>query len=71
MGSEPVGRGEALKSLAHDLGNLAYRLTFLAANLESQIPDPVQRTEAAALLQDTNTRLGQIIERLREVAKDV
>ena len=62
--------GELWKSLAHDLGNLAYRLTFLSANLEAQIPDPGHRDEAVALLRDTTTRLHQAIEKLREVGKN-
>ena len=70
MASEPVGRVGALKSLAHDLGNLAYRLSFLSANLEAQIPDPGHRAEAVALLHDTNIRLRQAIDLLREVARD-
>ena len=70
LATEPVGRGGTLRSLAHDLGNLAYRLTFLSANLESQIPDPGQRAEAVALLHDTSERLRQAIELLREVGRD-
>ena len=70
MASEPVGRVHALKSLAHDLGNLAYRLTFLSANLQTQIPDAVHREEAVSLLRDTDERLRRMIEMLREFEKD-
>ena len=70
MASDSGRTGELLKSLAHDLGNLAYRLTFLSANLEAQIPDPGHRDEALSLLRDTTARLQQAIEKLREVRKN-
>ena len=34
------------KRIAHDLGNLAYRLTLLAENLRSQIQDEARRDQA-------------------------
>jgi len=71
VASDPGRSGEVLKSLAHDLGNLAYRLSFLSANLESQIPDTSHRAEAVALLRDTTQRLQHVIEKLREVQGDV
>ena len=64
-------QGAILKGLIHDLGNLAYRLTFLSANLETRIPDPRQRDESIALLQDTTERLRLVIEKLKEVRGDV
>ena len=64
-------REAILKGLIHDLGNLAYRLTFLSANLETRIPDRQQRDESIALLQDTTERLQRVIEKLREVRGDV
>ena len=64
------GSSDLVKSLVHDLGNLAYRLTFLTANLQAQIPDAGHREEALALLRDTTTRLQEAIEKLREVGKD-
>ena len=70
MASESEGRGGTLKSLAHDLGNLAYRLTFLSANLQTQIPDPAQRDEAGALLRDTDAKLRRTIETLRRMEND-
>jgi hypothetical protein len=60
-----------LRALAHDLGNLSYRLSFLTLNLKAQIPDPGHRAEAVALLEDTTARLQQVIEKLREVDRDV
>ena len=63
-------RGAILKKLAHDLGNLAYRLTFLTQNLKTQIATPGDRDEATALLEDTTTQMQRIVETLREAAKD-
>jgi hypothetical protein len=64
------GSGEVLRGLVHDLGNLAYRLTFLSANLKTQIPDPTHRGEAVDLLIDTTDKLNQIIEKLRKAGRD-
>ncbi|HET6372976.1 MAG TPA: hypothetical protein VFG76_06700, partial [Candidatus Polarisedimenticolia bacterium] len=58
------------KSVAHDLGNLSYRLTFLAENLRAQIPEPGHRADALALLEDTTARMRQIIEKLRGMETD-
>ena len=60
-----------LRSLAHDLGNLAYRLDFFRLNLKGQIPDEAARSSADALLADTTESLRRVIERLREVQGDV
>lgn len=62
--------GPSLRSLAHDLSNLAYRLSFLTANLEAQIPGSRERGEATALLQDTTRSLERIVARLREMSDD-
>lgn len=70
MASDPGTSREVLKGLAHDLGNLAFRLTLLSANLESQIADAAERAEAVAMLRDTTERLRQVIEKLREVRAD-
>jgi len=67
-GAAPAGRQRALRTLAHDLGNLAYRLTFLTENLKRQIPDPAHREEAVALLEDTTAKLRATIASLREEA---
>ena len=64
-------RKRALRSIAHDLGNLAYRLTFLAENLRRQIPDPAHRDEAVALLEDTLAKLKATIASLREESDHV
>ena len=65
--ADPPGgaREPILRTLAHDLGNLAYRLDFLTRNLSSQIPDLAHRQEAVALLEDTSARLREAIARLR------
>jgi len=71
-GAPPAAaRQRALRTLAHDLGNLAYRLTFLAENLRHQIPDPGHRDEAVALLEDTVSRMRATIASLREEADHV
>ena len=70
MSPNPDEPGDLVKNLVHDLGNLAYRLTFLTANLQAQIPDPGHREEALALLRDTTARLQEAIERLRKVGRD-
>ena len=70
MAAESGDSSEVLRGLAHDLGNLAYRLTFLTANLQSQIPDPAHRGEAIDLLNDTTDKLGQIIEKIRKVGRN-
>ena len=71
-GPPPEGRhGSALKTLAHDLGNLAYRLSFLSENLKHQIADTESRREATELLDDTAARLREGIEKLREIAPHV
>ncbi len=70
-GVPPTSRQRALRSLAHDLGNLAYRLTFLTENLKNQIPDPAHREEAVTLLEDTAARLRATIASLREEADHV
>ena len=70
-GPTPDGHRRALKSVAHDLGNLSYRLTFFTDNLKGQIPDAGFRAEAIALLENTTSRLQQLIEKLRDVEKHV
>jgi hypothetical protein len=61
----------ALRTVAHDLGNLASRLTLLSANLQAQIPDEGRRSEAVSLLEDTAMKIRQAIGKLREVERDV
>ena len=63
--------GKRLRTLAHDLGNLANRLGFLGENLKEQLSDPEQQTEATDLLEDTTDKMRGMIETLREVAEDV
>ena len=67
----PDGQRRAIRSVAHDLGNLSYRLTFLIQNLQAQNADACSRAEAVTLLEDTAARLDQLIEKLREVEKHV
>lgn len=71
--SEPEGAGgnaAALRTIAHDLGNLAYRLTFLRESLARHVPDPVVRSEAEELLADTIARLQALTGRIREIGRD-
>ncbi len=72
MSNEPVSRKtrQAIKGAAHDLGNLAYRLTFLTESLRAQIPEAGPRADAIELLEDTTSKLTAIIEKLSEVEKD-
>jgi len=58
------------KRIAHDLGNLAYRLTLLAENLRSQIQDEARRDQAVALLADTAARLREAASSLGEEGSD-
>ena len=67
--SEAGAGRRALRTLAHDLGNLASRLTMLSANLQAQIPDPAGRSDAVALLEDTARRLREVITGIREVER--
>ncbi len=67
----PAGGREALRGVAHDLGNLASRLTLLSENLKDRIGEPEARDEAVALLEDTTVRLRLLARRIREVAPDV
>ncbi len=68
MSSDKVKR---LKTVAHDLGNLANRLTFLGENLKEQLADSDHRSEAAELLDDTTDRMREMMDTLHEIAGDV
>ena len=57
-----------LRSAAHDLRNLAYRLTFLGASLERDMAPSDARTEAGDLLTDTTARMNAIAEDLITVS---
>lgn len=57
-------RKRVLKDIAHDLGNLSYRLGLLTENLKAAIPESTSRVEAIALLEDTAKRLRVIVEKL-------
>ena len=70
MAADSGDSSEVLRGVVHDLGNLAYRLTFLSANLQAQIPDPTHRGEALDLLIDTTDKLNQMIEKLRKVGRN-
>jgi len=76
VSGKPVQPGEdsqrqALRSMAHDLGNLSYRLIIFSGNLRAQVPDMPFRAEAIALLEDTTARLGHIIQMVRNVEEHV
>mgnify|MGYP001615309055 CR=1 FL=1 len=64
-------RRSALRTLAHEVGNLAARLTFLSANLQGRLTDAADRLETTALLEDSTRRLQEIARKLREMDKDV
>ncbi len=68
---EQDGQRQALRSLAHDLDNLSYRLTFFSENLKVQVPDTPFRAEATALLEDTTSRLRHLIQIVRNVEEHV
>ena len=65
------GGGDAehreIQAAAHDLRNLVHRLTFLADNLERDMPASPLRDEARELLVDTSRRLTGIADRLRRL----
>ena len=65
------GQRKALRSVAHDLGNLSYRLTFFSENLKAQVPDSPFRAEAIALLEDTTSRIRHLIQMVRNVEEHV
>ena len=65
------GRTLALKAIAHDLGNLAYRLTFLRASLARHVPDAAARSDAEELLEDTIAGLQALTGRIRGICRDV
>lgn len=64
-------RRSALRTLAHDVGNLAARLMFLSANLHARLTDAAFREETTALLDDSTQRLQEMARKLREMDKDV
>ena len=68
MSSDGVKR---LKTVAHDLGNLANRLTFLGENLKEQLADAEHCCEATELLDDTTDRMREMMETLHEIAGDI
>ena len=78
MNQDPAGalpqdgrdRRSALSTLAHDVVNLAARLTLLSANLQSRLADPADRDETTALLGDSSQRLQDIARKLREMGRD-
>ncbi len=59
---------ERLRSAAHDLRNLSYRLALLTQNLEKAMEPSAARAEAGDLLGDTRSRLDAIAEELRSLA---
>jgi hypothetical protein len=65
------GPRQALRSVAHDLGNLSYRLIFFSGNLRAQVPDMPFRAEAIALLEDPTSRLRHLIQMVRNVEEHV
>ncbi len=57
-----------VRAAAHDLRNLVHRLTFLAENLQRDMPASAARDEARDLLEDTSRRLTGIADRLRRLS---
>jgi len=58
----------SLRTAAHDLNNLHYRLTLLSERLEGEIPGVEAREAAKDLLKDTSARLAEIVRSLRGLA---
>ena len=69
-GESEMDRPTRLRSVAHDIANLAYRLTFLGQNLRELVPDASRRDEAIALLDDTASGLQRAAETLRSIDRD-
>jgi signal transduction histidine kinase len=65
---ERVSMEQELRSVAHDLRNLAYRLSILSENLEREMSPSTTREEARELLADTTERLNRIAETLRKIS---
>ena len=63
-------RRSSLSTLAHDVVNLAARLTVLSANLQPLLTNAADRDETTALLGDSTRRLQEVARVLREMAKD-
>lgn len=53
-------------SIAHDMKNSVFSLTFLARNLEKRFEHKEFRSDAIDTLQKTTTHLNELIERLQE-----
>jgi hypothetical protein len=61
------GRDREIRSAAHDLNNLVYRLTLLSESLAQATGGPAGRSEAGEMLADTTRRLAGIVDRLRRL----
>ena len=57
-----------LRSAAHDLRNIVYRLNFLSENLQREMPASPARDEAQSLLADSAEHLTRIADSLKRLS---
>lgn len=57
-----------LRSAAHDLRNIVYRLTFLSENLQREMSPSPARDEAQDLLADSTAHLTRIADSLKQLS---
>jgi len=67
-GQDPDDLRLGIRSVAHDLRNLLYRLTLLSDSMKEEAPAPAARGEAREMLLDTTRRLAGAIDRLRQMS---
>ena len=60
---------DVVRSAAHDLNNLRYRLTLLTDAVQNGLTEPAARADAREMLADTTRVLGEIVNRLRSAAR--
>lgn len=59
---------QELRSTAHEIRNLVYRLSFLSENLDQTMSGQADRQEARELLADTMERLTRIADTLKALS---
>jgi hypothetical protein len=68
MAAESERMRTQLRTAAHDLRNLAYRLSVLTDNLRKEMPSSAARADAGDLLSDTSSRLEGMADLLKKLS---